>query len=229
MRYTVSVLPLIACIGGSLMLSPILHAALRIHPRRIAVARLLAVLLLLLGATALPYQRSRWAAATRQQLRDSAVQAALDGADRRRAGCSCLWGRRGGPAGSHLRLDRHQRGPSELIEIVQIGAASYLRSGGQPWERSDDAPIGNAETQPVSAQFNLLQVNANAILDLGAANVGDVPTMHYQVWLSGDKALAITGELVEIVARRCARPDSERDVQSTTSGSAHRMASCTSS
>jgi hypothetical protein len=82
----------------------------------------------------------------------------------------------------------------DLIEIVQIGSTIYQRVGDKPWQRSENAPVGNAETLPISAQFNALQANANAILDLGSENVGDVPAAHYQVWLSGEKALAIVGE-----------------------------------
>ena len=83
---------------------------------------------------------------------------------------------------------------SELTEVVQIGSAVYVRVGDKPWERSDDLPPGLAQAQPVSAQFNQLQQSANAILDMGAENVGDVPARRYQVWLSGEKALEITGE-----------------------------------
>jgi hypothetical protein len=175
------------------MLSSILHAALRIHPRRIAVARLLAVLVLLLGATALPANAAdgqlppvnNFATARFKLL--STVQIGGEQGVAFGGGTVVL------PDRTYAWIGTNES--SELTEVVQIGAAIYQRSGGQPWERSDDAPFGNAETQPVSAQFNVLQVNANAILDLGAANVGDVPTMHYQVWLSGDKALAVTEDI----------------------------------
>jgi hypothetical protein len=86
---------------------------------------------------------------------------------------------------------------SELTEVVQIGSAVYVRVGDEPWERSDDLPMGLAQAQPVSAQFNQLQQSANAILDMGAENVGDVPAKRYQVWLSGAKALEAAGEDVD--------------------------------
>jgi hypothetical protein len=82
---------------------------------------------------------------------------------------------------------------NELTEVVQIGSTVYVRVGDEPWERSDDLPPGVAQAQPVSAQFNELQQIANAILDMGAENVGDVPARRYQVWLSGAKALEIAG------------------------------------
>lgn len=176
------------------MSSSILHIAQRFQFRRIAVARLVVVLMLLLGATAVPANAAdgqlppvnNFATARFKLL--STVQ--LGGEQ----GVAFGGGTVVMPDRTYVWIGTNES--SELTEIVQIGAAIYLRSGGQPWERSDDAPFGNAETQPVSAQFNALQANANAILDLGAANVGDVPAMHYQVWLSGDKALAITGESV---------------------------------
>jgi hypothetical protein len=86
---------------------------------------------------------------------------------------------------------------TELTEVVQIGSAVYVRVGDEPWERSDDLPPGLDEAQPVSAQFNALQQSANAILDMGAENVGDVPAERYQVWLSGAKALEAAGEDVD--------------------------------
>lgn len=81
----------------------------------------------------------------------------------------------------------------ELTEVIQIGSAVYVRVGDKPWERSDELPPGAAQVEPISAQFNALQQNANAILDMGAENVGDVPARRYQVWLSGAKALEIAG------------------------------------
>jgi hypothetical protein len=86
---------------------------------------------------------------------------------------------------------------SELIDIIQIGTTIYMRVGDKPWEKSEDAPVGNAQAQPVSAQFNALQQRATAILNLGAASVGAVPAQHYQVWLSGAKALELSGGTVE--------------------------------
>jgi hypothetical protein len=86
---------------------------------------------------------------------------------------------------------------SELIEVIQIGSAVYMREGDGPWERSEDLPLELAQAQPISAQFNQLQQSANAILDMGTENVGDVPTKRYQVWLSGAKALEAAGEDVD--------------------------------
>jgi hypothetical protein len=83
---------------------------------------------------------------------------------------------------------------SELTEVIQIGSAVYIREGNKPWERSEDLPMGVAQAQPVSAQFNQLQQSANAILDMGLENVGDVPARRYQVWLSGAKALEAIDE-----------------------------------
>jgi hypothetical protein len=85
----------------------------------------------------------------------------------------------------------------ELTEVVQIGSAIYVRVGDKPWQRSDDLPVGVAQTQPVSAQFNALQQNANAILDMGVENVGSEPAKRYQVWISGDKVLKIAGGAVD--------------------------------
>jgi hypothetical protein len=88
----------------------------------------------------------------------------------------------------------------DLIDIVQIGSTTYQRVGGGPWQRRDDASVG-MQAQPVSAQFNVLQANANAILELGNEMVGDVPTAHYQVWLRGDKALALNGNMGEALPK----------------------------
>ncbi|HEX5691670.1 MAG TPA: hypothetical protein VFX76_16765 [Roseiflexaceae bacterium] len=94
----------------------------------------------------------------------------------------------------------------ELIDIIQIGPTIYMRVGDKPWEKSENAPVGNEQAQPVSAQFNALQQSATAILDLGEANAGDVPTHHYQVWLSGAKALELAGGSTEGL------PDEFRDL-----------------
>lgn len=186
------------------MVSRIFLTAQRIQLRRQTIVRLLALFLLLLGTTAQPvsaadgqlpavnnFATARFKLLSTVQIGDEKGVAFGEGAvvlpDR-----TSLW----------IGTD----GTSELTEVVQIGTAVYLRSGSEPWERSDDAPLGNTATQPISAQFNILQENANAILDLGAANVGSVPTTHYQVWLSGDKALAITDDIAETL------PDELRDV-----------------
>jgi len=79
----------------------------------------------------------------------------------------------------------------DLTEVVQIGSTVYQRTGSDPWQRGDNGGLGNMQTQPVSAQFNALQTHANAILNMGEEMVGDVPTVRYQVWLSGDQALAL--------------------------------------
>ncbi|HEU5012592.1 MAG TPA: hypothetical protein VFT66_08620 [Roseiflexaceae bacterium] len=81
-------------------------------------------------------------------------------------------------------------GSNELVYYVQIGDAVYQREGNGAWQRSDQS-AGGAGTQPMSAQFNLLQRNANAILKIGSEPVNGMMTDHYQVWLSGERALTM--------------------------------------
>jgi hypothetical protein len=83
----------------------------------------------------------------------------------------------------------------DLTEIVQIGSTVYQRTGSGPWEQTNSGGLGNMQTQPISAQFNFLQTHANAILKMGDEMVGDVPTVRYQVWLSGDQALALNPDM----------------------------------
>lgn len=79
---------------------------------------------------------------------------------------------------------------NELVYYVQIGDAVYQRQGNGAWQRSDES-AGGAGTQPMSAQFNLLQRNANAIVKIGSEPVNGMMTDHYQVWLSGERALTM--------------------------------------
>lgn len=80
----------------------------------------------------------------------------------------------------------------QLIHMVQIGQAMYQRVGSGEWKRSQ-AAAGDMQFQPLSAQFNQLQQFADAIYNMGPANVGSTPTQHYQVWLSGARALEMSG------------------------------------
>ncbi len=75
-----------------------------------------------------------------------------------------------------------------LVYYVQIGDAVYQREGEGAWQRSDQS-AGGSGTQPMSAQFNLLQRNANAILKIGSEPVNGMMTDHYQVWISGERTL----------------------------------------
>lgn len=79
----------------------------------------------------------------------------------------------------------------ELVYVVQVGKTIYQRIGAGEWQQADDM-VGELQTQPLSAQFNQMQQYANSIQKIGTANVGNTPTTHYQVWLSGDRALAMT-------------------------------------
>jgi hypothetical protein len=80
----------------------------------------------------------------------------------------------------------------QLVHIVQIGQTMYQRIGDGEWEQSD-AGVSDMQFQPLSAQFNQLQQFADAIYDMGPTNVGNTPTEHYQVWLSGTRLLAMNG------------------------------------
>jgi len=93
----------------------------------------------------------------------------------------------------------------DLINVVQIGSTVYQRIGSAPWERSDNGGLGNVQAQPISAQFNALQTHANAILNMGQEMVGDVPTVRYQVWLSGDQALMLNPSMAGML------PDETRE------------------
>lgn len=83
---------------------------------------------------------------------------------------------------------------NDLIYTIQIGSTVYQRIGGGPWKRTDGSAMGGIQAQPLSAQFNLLQEKASAIINFGPENVGNVPATRYQVWLSGTNALALSGE-----------------------------------
>lgn len=84
-----------------------------------------------------------------------------------------------------------------LSYVIQIGSTVYQRIGSGEWQQDDGAAVN---ALPVSAQFNLLQEYANAILFIGDAQVGNVATKHYQVWLSGQKALELAGIADDIPA-----------------------------
>ncbi|MBK9943984.1 MAG: hypothetical protein U0Z44_04635 [Kouleothrix sp.] len=79
----------------------------------------------------------------------------------------------------------------ELSYVIQIGTTVYQRTGNGKWERTNNSPMGDLQAQPLSAQFNELQKRANAILNYGNENVGNVPTTRYQVWLRGDRLLGL--------------------------------------
>lgn len=93
------------------------------------------------------------------------------------------------PSRSHVWLGSDQS--PELINIILIDSMIYQRIGSGEWERTD-VPVTTVQAQPVSAQFNELQQLADAIIDFGPENVGDVPAVRYQVWLSGEKVLGLT-------------------------------------
>lgn len=97
----------------------------------------------------------------------------------------------------------------DLIYVIQVGTTVYQRIGNGPWQRTNGAGgMGGLQFQPLSAQFNLLQTKANAILNYGNEMVGNVPTTRYQVWLSGDKALELAGNSLD------ALPADTRDILS---------------
>lgn len=77
-----------------------------------------------------------------------------------------------------------------LTYIIQIGTTVYQRVGSGEWQRNDNAALAS---QPVSEQFNELQQFADAVLFIGDEQVGNTPTKHYQVWLSGQKILDVSG------------------------------------
>jgi len=75
----------------------------------------------------------------------------------------------------------------ELTEIVQIGGTVYMREGDKPWEITNETPLSPDIFRPISAQLNELQESANSVTFMGDALVGDVPTKHYQLWISPEK------------------------------------------
>lgn len=86
----------------------------------------------------------------------------------------------------------------DLIYVIQVGTTVYQRVGNGPWQRTDGAGgMDGLQFQPLSAQFNLIQTKANAILNFGNEMVSNVPTTRYQVWLSGDKALELAGNSLD--------------------------------
>jgi hypothetical protein len=80
----------------------------------------------------------------------------------------------------------------KLTHIVQIGQTLYQREGDGEWQQTQ-VSASDMQFQPLSAQFNLLQQYADAIYNMGDATVGSTPTQHYQVWLGGERALAMAG------------------------------------
>lgn len=83
-------------------------------------------------------------------------------------------------------------GVQDLVYIVQIGNTVYQRVGAGKWQQVGS--VGNLQTQPLSAQFNMLQQYANGIINFGDDRVGNTPVTHYQVWVSGENALAMAGQ-----------------------------------
>jgi len=80
----------------------------------------------------------------------------------------------------------------EIMHIIQIGRTIYQRTGGGVWEQSN-ASVSDIQFEPLSAQFNQLQQYANAIYDMGPATVGSTPAEQYQVWISGARAMEMSG------------------------------------
>jgi hypothetical protein len=78
------------------------------------------------------------------------------------------------------------------ISVVQIGATFYINTG-TGWQRSDDLPLGNVQSQPVSEQLAALQEAANGIVLIGEETVRGAPASHYQLWVSGANVLELGG------------------------------------
>jgi hypothetical protein len=80
----------------------------------------------------------------------------------------------------------------KIMHIIQIGRTIYQRAGDGAWEQND-VSVSDIQFQPLSAQFNQLQQFADAIYDMGPAMVGSTPTEQYQVWISGARAMEMSG------------------------------------
>lgn len=80
-----------------------------------------------------------------------------------------------------------------IVYVVQIGTVVYINDG-TTWERTDTPPT---DVEPVTVGDQLAELNdtANSILRVGDAVVRDVPTTHYQVWITGSRLLEAEGDL----------------------------------
>jgi hypothetical protein len=82
---------------------------------------------------------------------------------------------------------------NQTISAVQVGSTFYVNAG-SGWERADDLPFGNLQSQAVSEQIARLEEVANGIVRVGEAQVRGTPVTHYQIWVSGEDILALGGE-----------------------------------
>lgn len=80
----------------------------------------------------------------------------------------------------------------KLLYFVQIGTVSYTNDG-TGWKRADNLPPGSTESVSISDQISDLTANANAVLDIGPEPVRGAAAEHYQIWLSGDRLLELSG------------------------------------
>jgi hypothetical protein len=78
------------------------------------------------------------------------------------------------------------------IGVVQIGTTFYINTGAG-WQRSENLPLGNLQSQPVSEQLARLQEVANGIVLIGEEQVRGAPASHYQVWVTGEDVLELGG------------------------------------
>lgn len=160
-------------------------------PLNLKVIGYLMLVLVLLGMTALPTQAATLPPVNNFATAQLKVQATLRIGDIE--GVSYGAGAVVMPDRTSLWLASNES--PELIEIVQIGGSLYLRQGSGAWELTSDAPVSPELFLPISAQLNDLQRYATSITDMGDAWVGDIPTKHYQLWISSDQLLGEFGDV----------------------------------
>lgn len=81
---------------------------------------------------------------------------------------------------------------NKLLYYVQVGTVTYTNDG-TGWRRADNLPPGSTQSVSISDQISDLAANANAILDMGPEPVRGAAAEHYQIWLSGDRLLEMSG------------------------------------
>lgn len=91
-----------------------------------------------------------------------------------------------------LSLWQYDETAGQLLNLVQVDSAFYLNSGAG-WQQVDTPPFAASQNPAIGAQLDRLEELARTILEIGQERVRNVPTTHYQVWLTGEDLLKLDG------------------------------------
>jgi pimeloyl-ACP methyl ester carboxylesterase len=89
---------------------------------------------------------------------------------------------------------------ANLATFTRIGSV-VSHNDGTGWHRVSDQPLGPTYAATLVGQLDALRASADAVLQLGAAMVGNVPTTHYQLWLRPGHAADFIGATTQLSER----------------------------